>query len=117
MPTDGLTAARFYNKTSYSGLETHIANSYINPLLQVLKFTPLVRNLALHHTASTCTHETCLLCEMGFLFDTLEKAEGQNCQATNFLKTFSNLPQGETAFPCSRMSRAKGEISGPVGPS
>ncbi|KAK4940490.1 poly(A)-specific ribonuclease [Elasticomyces elasticus] len=28
---------------------------------------------------------------MGFLFDMLEKAEGQNCQATNFLKTFSSL--------------------------
>lgn len=28
---------------------------------------------------------------MGFLFDMLEKANGQNCQATNFLKTFSSL--------------------------
>lgn len=28
---------------------------------------------------------------MGFLFDMLEKANGQNCQASNFLKTFSNL--------------------------
>jgi PAB-dependent poly(A)-specific ribonuclease subunit 2 len=33
----------------------------------------------------------CLLCELGFLFDMLEKANGQNCQATNFLKTFSSL--------------------------
>ena len=62
-------------------------------MLQLLKFTPLFRNLALHHTATDCVYETCLLCEMGFLFDMLEKAEGQNCQATNFLKTFSNLPQ------------------------
>lgn len=31
------------------------------------------------------------MCEMGFLFDMLEKANGQNCQATNFLKTFSSL--------------------------
>ena len=29
---------------------------------------------------------------MGFLFDMLEKACGQNCQATNFLKTLSELP-------------------------
>ena len=28
---------------------------------------------------------------MGFLFDMLEKASGQNCQATNFLKIFSSL--------------------------
>ena len=83
----------FYNRTQYSGLETHIANSYTNPLLQLLKFTPLFRNLALHHTATSCLYDTCLLCELGFLFDTLEKAEGQNCQATNFLKAFSSIPQ------------------------
>ena len=32
-----------------------------------------------------------MLCEMGFLFDMLEKADGQSCQATNFLKTYSML--------------------------
>ena len=85
---------RYYNKTPFSGLETHIANSYTNPLLQLLRFTPLTRNLALRHAASTCFADTCLLCEMGFLFDMLDKAEGQSCQATNFLKTFSSLPEG-----------------------
>ncbi|MCJ1419496.1 poly(A)-specific ribonuclease [Xylographa parallela] len=83
----------YYNKTQFSGLETHIANSYTNSLLQLLRFTPLVRNVALHHTATTCLYETCLLCEMGFLFDMMEKAEGQSCQATNFLKTFSSIPE------------------------
>ena len=82
----------FYNKTEFSGLETHIVNSYTNPLLQLLKFIPLFRNLALHHTATSCLNDTCLLCELGFLFDTLEKAGGQNCQATNFLKAFSSSP-------------------------
>ncbi|KAF2837605.1 PAB-dependent poly(A)-specific ribonuclease subunit PAN2 [Patellaria atrata CBS 101060] len=82
---------KFYNKTKFSGLETHIANSYANPLLQVFKFTPMLRNLALRHAATSCLFENCLLCEMGFLFDMLEKADGQNCQATNFLKTFSGL--------------------------
>ncbi|KZF21116.1 hypothetical protein L228DRAFT_269516 [Xylona heveae TC161] len=83
----------YYNKTKYSGLETHIANSYTNPLLQLLKFTPLLRNIALHHAASSCLVESCLLCELGYLFDMLDKANGQNCQATNFLKTFSSLHQ------------------------
>ena len=91
----GLT--RYYNKTQFSGLETHIANSYTNSLLQLLRFTPLVRNVALHHTATTCLYETCLLCEMGFLFDMMEKAEGQSCQATNFLKTFSSIPEGASS--------------------
>lgn len=80
---------RFYNKTKFSGLETHIANSFTNALLQVFRFTPLVRNIALHHAAANCMAATCLLCEMGFLFDMLDKAEGENCQATNLLKTFS----------------------------
>ncbi|KAL4887154.1 PAB-dependent poly(A)-specific ribonuclease subunit pan2 [Aspergillus karnatakaensis] len=82
---------RFYNQTIFSGLETHIANSFTNSLLQLLKFIPLVRNLALHHAASSCIAESCLLCEMGYLFDMLEKANGQNCQATNLLKTFSSF--------------------------
>lgn len=84
---------RYYNRTEYSGLETHIANSYANPLLQLLRFTPVIRNLGLHHTALDCGFESCLLCELGFLFDMLEKAEGQNCQATNFLRTFSKQPE------------------------
>lgn len=84
----------FYNKTLYSGLEIHISNSYANPLLQVMHFIPLIRNLALQHTATACVNDLCLLCELGFLFDMLEKAEGSICQATNLLKTLSSHPQG-----------------------
>ena len=79
----------YYNKTTYSGLETHITNSYVNALLQLYRFTPLMRNLALHHTATNCAWEHCMLCELGFLVDMLEKANGGNCQATNLLRTFS----------------------------
>ncbi|OOF98956.1 hypothetical protein ASPCADRAFT_204652 [Aspergillus carbonarius ITEM 5010] len=81
---------RFYNQTTFSGLETHIANSFTNALLQLFKFVPYIRNVALQHAASSCIFENCLLCEMGYLFDMLEKANGQNCQATNLLKTFSS---------------------------
>uniref|UniRef100_A0A8H7NFC2 PAN2-PAN3 deadenylation complex catalytic subunit PAN2 n=1 Tax=Bionectria ochroleuca TaxID=29856 RepID=A0A8H7NFC2_BIOOC len=83
----------FYNKSRYSGLEIHISNSYANSLLQILHFTPLIRNLALQHTATACISEICLLCELGFLFDMLQKAEGSICQATNLLKTLSSHPQ------------------------
>ncbi|KAI9926776.1 hypothetical protein ASPWEDRAFT_164839 [Aspergillus wentii DTO 134E9] len=82
---------RFYNQTAFSGLETHIANSFTNSLLQLLKFIPFVRNLALQHAAGPCIFENCLLCELGYLFDMLDKANGQNCQATNLLKTFSSF--------------------------
>ena len=82
---------RFYNQTAFSGLETHIANSFINSLLQLFKFVPVLRNFALYHAASSCVFENCLLCELGYLFDMLEKANGRNCQATNLLKTFSSF--------------------------
>ncbi|RMZ91505.1 hypothetical protein DV736_g1228, partial [Chaetothyriales sp. CBS 134916] len=79
---------QYFNKTQYSGLETHIANSFINSLLQLYKFVPLIRNCAIQHAATSCVTGNCLLCEFGFLFDMLEKAEGQNCQATNLLRAF-----------------------------
>lgn len=94
-----LTNTRYYNKTKYSGLEIHISNSYANSLLQMMHFIPLLRNLALQHAATACQEEICLLCELGFLFDMLQKAEGSICQATNLLKALSNHPQGEFFFP------------------
>ncbi|KAL7275645.1 poly(A)-specific ribonuclease [Rhizina undulata] len=104
----------FYNKTKFSGLETHIANSYMNPLLQLYKFTPLLRNLALQHTATACTKEDCMLCQMGFLFDMLDKANGQNCQATNFLKTFSSLPNAARHGVLEEDSGNNGSLSGMI---
>ncbi|CEJ90977.1 Putative Exonuclease-like protein [[Torrubiella] hemipterigena] len=83
----------FYNKTKYSGLEPHISNSYANSLLQIMHFIPLVRNMALNHAATACMSEICLLCELGFLFDMLQKAEGSICQASNLLKALSSHPQ------------------------
>ncbi|KPI34320.1 PAB-dependent poly(A)-specific ribonuclease subunit pan2 [Cyphellophora attinorum] len=64
------------------------SNSYINSLLQLYRFVPLLRNVALQHAATSCVDGSCLLCEFGFLFDMMEKAAGQNCQATNLLRTF-----------------------------
>ncbi|KAG0230876.1 poly(A)-specific ribonuclease [Mortierella sp. GBA43] len=83
----------FYNKTQFGGLETHIANSYCNALLQVLFFTPLLRTVAKAHIGQTCPRENCLTCELGFLFRMLEDSNGQNCQARNFLRAFSTIPQ------------------------
>ena len=87
---------RAYNNTTHSGLETDISNHYLNPLLQLFRYTPLIRNQSLHHVAGTCLEEGCILCELGFLFDMLEKAAGEVCQATNFLKTFGHDPEAAT---------------------
>lgn len=69
-----------------------------------MHFTPVIRNVALQHAASACVSEICLLCELGFLFDMLQKAEGSICQATNLLKTLSGHPQGMSPNIVSRMA-------------
>ncbi|GAA5890653.1 hypothetical protein JCM5296_004329 [Sporobolomyces johnsonii] len=83
----------FYNKTRYSGLETHITNSYTNSLLQALHYLPPIRTLAESHTYEACPKENCLLCEAGFLFRMLRDAKGMNCQASNFSRAFGANPQ------------------------
>ncbi|KAI8092976.1 ubiquitin carboxyl-terminal hydrolase-domain-containing protein [Halteromyces radiatus] len=83
----------YYNRTIYGGLETNIRNSYCNSLLQVLYFILPLRQIAKCHIGASCEKENCLLCELGFLFRMLEDSKGQNCQATNFLKAFSTIPQ------------------------
>ncbi|GAA5868955.1 hypothetical protein JCM16303_000318 [Sporobolomyces ruberrimus] len=83
----------FYNKTPYSGLETHITNSYTNSLLQALHYLPPIRTLAESHTYEACPKENCLLCEAGFLFRMLRDAKGMNCQASNFSRAFGENPQ------------------------
>ena len=53
-----------------------------------------VRRLAKSHITTACQREHCLLCELGFVVRMLEDARGINCQAANFCKTISALPQG-----------------------
>lgn len=84
---------RHFNTTQYSGLQNHIVNSYVNALLQIMHFTPAIRNVALQHAATGCIDEWCLLCELGFLFDMLDKGEGAPCHASNLLKIFGRHDQ------------------------
>ncbi len=80
----------FYNHTVYAGLETDIGNSYCNSLLQLWNYTTPLKLVATSHALSNCLKENCLLCELGYLFGMLSDAKGQNCQATNFLRTFAS---------------------------
>ncbi|TFY82963.1 hypothetical protein EWM64_g1049 [Hericium alpestre] len=88
----------FYNKTEYSGLETHILNSYTNPLVQVMHYIEPIRRLAKSHITTNCPREHCLLCELGFVVRMLEDAKGTNCQASNFCKTVGVLAQSSNAI-------------------
>jgi PAB-dependent poly(A)-specific ribonuclease subunit 2 len=92
----------FYNATRYSGLETHIANSYTNALLQALHYTLPFRQIAKSHLSAPCPREHCLFCEAGFLFRMLEDAQGVNCQASNFSRAFGGTQQGACVVSASR---------------
>ncbi|RKP14656.1 ubiquitin carboxyl-terminal hydrolase-domain-containing protein [Piptocephalis cylindrospora] len=83
----------FYNQTRFGGLETHIAHSYCNALLQSLFFLPALRALLVRHSGSACSRDPCLSCELGFLFSMLQDSGGRNCHASNFLRAFSAIPQ------------------------
>jgi PAB-dependent poly(A)-specific ribonuclease subunit 2 len=85
---------RFYNKTEFSGLETHILNSYTNSLVQLMHYVSPIRQLAKAHISVNCPREHCLFCELGFISRMLEDARGTNCQASNFCKTVGVLAQG-----------------------
>uniref|UniRef100_UPI00046208E1 PAB-DEPENDENT POLY(A)-SPECIFIC RIBONUCLEASE SUBUNIT PAN2 n=1 Tax=Neurospora crassa TaxID=5141 RepID=UPI00046208E1 len=80
----------FFNNTPYPGLENNITNSYANSLLQVMHYTPLLRNMALQHAATACLADPCLLCELGYVFDMLQKGEGPSCHATNMLRALNH---------------------------
>lgn len=85
----------FYNKTPFSGLETHIVNSYTNSLLQAYHYALPLRTFAKAHLTVDCPKEHCMLCEAGFLFRMLEDAQGINCQASNFSRAFTRTPQAK----------------------
>lgn len=56
--------------------------------MQVFYFLEPIRCGMQNHL---CARDTCLACELGFLFRMLDRAEGRNCQATNFLRAFRTL--------------------------
>ncbi|KAG6379196.1 ubiquitin carboxyl-terminal hydrolase-domain-containing protein [Boletus reticuloceps] len=107
----GLTPCfRFYNKTAYSGLETHILNSYTNPILQVMHYTLPIRKLARSHITTNCPREHCLLCELGFVVRMLEDAHGTNCQSSNFCKTVGILAQAQNQLELIDYGREPTEV-------
>ncbi|KAF9821597.1 hypothetical protein IEO21_00443 [Rhodonia placenta] len=101
----------FYNHTEFSGLETHISNSYTNPIVQLMHYTMPIRRLAKSHNATDCPREHCLLCELGFVVRMLEDARGTNCQASNFCKTVGVLAQMNNAIELIDFGRESAELN------
>ena len=81
------------NQTPFAGLENSLPNSYINPMLQVLYFMPVLRGAVREHL---CTRDYCLACELAFLFHMLDSARahtGATFSARNFVRAFRQIPQ------------------------
>lgn len=85
----------FFNHTKHSGLETNFTNSYCNALLQLYNYTRPVAEAAQLHACSACIRENCLYCELGYLFGMLRDANGQNCQSSNFIRSFAENKEAQ----------------------
>ncbi|KAF8636661.1 hypothetical protein AX17_003467 [Amanita inopinata Kibby_2008] len=101
----------FFNRTEFSGLETHILNSYTNAVLQLMHYSQPIRQLARSHITTNCPREHCLLCELGFVIRMLEDAKGINCQSSNFCKTVGVLAQAQNALELIEYDRDSAGIS------
>lgn len=95
----------YYNRTNglYCGLENHTDNSYINSLLQLYRFQPLVYRLIVHSLANEWLptgfdtiyqkqnpQGSSILNELGYLFDMMHKAGSMNVKASNFAQFLNN---------------------------
>jgi PAB-dependent poly(A)-specific ribonuclease subunit 2 len=81
---------RAFNATRLVGLDNSLPNAFANAALQVLYFVPAFRQHMMNHL---CERESCLSCELGFLFHILDKSSSPMAQARNFLRILRQIPE------------------------
>lgn len=92
IPRFGLYSFDFssYNRTHFTGLNNVLPNSYSNALIQSLYFCPQIRSYMMNHL---CHKESCITCELGFLFHMMDHCGGQTIEARNFLRVMRQIPE------------------------
>lgn len=87
-------ALALFNRAGPSGLEPSMRCPMVNAIVQVLRFIPELTTPVLKHH---CERETCLACELGFLWHMLALAtnegNGRACQAKNFIFVLEKIPE------------------------
>ncbi|XP_062508845.1 PAN2-PAN3 deadenylation complex catalytic subunit PAN2-like isoform X2 [Corticium candelabrum] len=75
----------------FAGLERNNGpNTYCNAVLQLLYFVEPVRCVMESHV---CHRESCLSCELGFLFNALDFTTQKSCEVSNLIQVFQSLPE------------------------
>ncbi|KAH3679886.1 hypothetical protein WICMUC_000629 [Wickerhamomyces mucosus] len=82
-----------YNSTYFSGLESHVDNSYTNALIQLYRFVPEFFSFLVSNLAFENLHSNDLLRELGYLYDMLVKSNGRHFRPTNFQHNLSYIPE------------------------
>lgn len=92
IPKMGLASFDFsaFNKTRFTGLDNLLPNAYCNSILQVLYFIPALRA---HMTNHLCEKESCLTCELGFLFHMLQHSRTGTAEPRNLLRVLRQIPE------------------------
>lgn len=82
-----------FNKTHFTGLETHVDNSYTNSLIQLYRFVPEIFNFVLGNLGIENLESNSILRELGYLYDMMVKSFGHHLRPSNFQQTLSSLQE------------------------
>lgn len=86
---EGFNFSKYNTSGLFCGLENALPNVYVNPVVQVLYFSPAVRQAIGAHS---CDQEWCISCELGFLFHMFDLGgAGMACEAGNFTRAFMTM--------------------------